>query len=83
VVTQFAEAAGFETRDLESLREHCVLTLRHCVQRLEAHHDEAAALVGETTYRVWRLSMAGCAHAFATASAQRRRHLPRHGVIHR
>jgi cyclopropane-fatty-acyl-phospholipid synthase len=87
-VTQFAEAAGFETRDLESLREHYVLTLRHWVQRLEAHHDEAAALVGEKTYRVWRLYMAGCAHAFATGrvgivqvllskpDAQGRTHLP-------
>lgn len=63
---QRAEAMGFETRDVESLREHYALTLRHWVRRLEARHDEAAALVGETTYRVWRLYMAGCSHAFAT-----------------
>ena len=63
---QRAEAAGFETRDIESLREHYALTLRHWVRRLEVCHDEAAALVGEMTYRVWRLYMAGCAHAFAT-----------------
>jgi cyclopropane-fatty-acyl-phospholipid synthase len=61
-----AEAAGFETRDLESLREHYALTLRHWVRRLEARHAEAAALVGEPTYRVWRLYMAGSAHGFAT-----------------
>jgi cyclopropane-fatty-acyl-phospholipid synthase len=63
-----AEHAGFETRDVESLREHYTMTLRHWVRRLEARHDEAAALVGERTYRVWRLYMAGSARAFATAS---------------
>jgi cyclopropane-fatty-acyl-phospholipid synthase len=63
-----AEGAGFETRDVESLREHYAMTLRHWIRRLEARHDEAAALVGERTYRVWRLYMAGSARAFTTAS---------------
>lgn len=61
-----AEAAGFETRDVESLREHYALTLRHWLRRLEARHDEAAALASEPTYRTWRLCFAGTAHAFAT-----------------
>ncbi len=61
-----AEAAGFEARDVEGLREHYALTLRHWVRRLEARHDEAAALAGEQTYRVWRLYMAGVAHSFTT-----------------
>lgn len=61
-----AEEAGFETRDVETLREHYARTLRHWVSRLEAHHDEAVALVGEPTYRVWRLYMAASAHRFAT-----------------
>ncbi len=65
-VLDFAEGAGFETRDLESLREHYAMTLRHWVRRLEAHHHEAAKLVGEATYRVWRLYMAGVAHGFAS-----------------
>ncbi len=64
--THFAESAGFEPRDLESLREHYALTLRHWVRRLEAHADEARALVGEETYRVWRLYMAACAYAFTS-----------------
>ena len=62
-----AESAGFETRDVESLREHYALTLRHWVRRLEARADDAVRLVGATTYRVWRLYMAASAHAFATA----------------
>jgi cyclopropane-fatty-acyl-phospholipid synthase len=61
-----AEAAGFEVRDVESLREHYALTLRHWIRRLEAHHDEAVQAADEATYRVWRLYMAGSAHRFAT-----------------
>ena len=39
VTLRAAEGAGFEVRDVESLREHYALTLRHWVRRLEAHHD--------------------------------------------
>jgi len=66
VTLRAAEGAGFEVRDVESLREHYVLTLHHWVRRLEAHHQDALAHVDEPTYRVWRLYMAGAAHGFAT-----------------
>jgi len=59
-----AEASGFEIRDVESLREHYPLTLRHWVRRLEAHHDEARQLTDEATYRTWRLYMVGSAYGF-------------------
>jgi cyclopropane-fatty-acyl-phospholipid synthase len=65
-VVRAAEHVGFESRDVESLREHYVLTLRHWVQRLEAREREAVALVGEATFRVWRLYLAASAQAFAT-----------------
>ena len=61
-----AEGAGFEVRDVESLREHYALTLRHWVRRLEAEHDQALKFVDEPTYRVWRLFMSGSAHGFTT-----------------
>ena len=61
-----AEEAGFEVRDVESLREHYALTLRHWVRRLEARHEEALKYVDEPTYRVWRLYMAGSADGFRT-----------------
>ncbi|HKK08275.1 MAG TPA: cyclopropane-fatty-acyl-phospholipid synthase family protein, partial [Gemmatimonadota bacterium] len=61
-----AEAAGFEVRDVTSLREHYATTLRHWVRRLEARRQEAVDLVGEPTYRVWRVYMAGSAHAFSS-----------------
>lgn len=62
-----AERAGLEARDVENWREHYALTLRHWVRRLESHRDEALRLVDERAYRVWRLYMAGCSHAFTTA----------------
>ena len=61
-----AEEAGFEVRDVESLREHYALTLRHWVRRLEAGHAQAIRHVDEATYRVWRLYMSGSAHGFTS-----------------
>jgi len=59
-----AEETGFEVRDVESLREHYAMTLRHWVRRLEAHHEQALQCVDEPTYRVWRLFMSGSAQGF-------------------
>ena len=67
-VISAAEGAGFEVRDVESLREHYAMTLRHWVRSLEEKRDEAIALVGDRTYRVWRLYMAASANAFAKAN---------------
>lgn len=66
VTLRAAASAGFEVRDVESLREHYALTLRLWVRRLERKADRARSIVGETTYRVWRLYMSGSAHAFTT-----------------
>jgi cyclopropane-fatty-acyl-phospholipid synthase len=60
-----AEQSGFEVRDVESLREHYALTLRHWVRRLEEHAEEARRITGEKCYRIWRLYMAGSAQRFA------------------
>jgi cyclopropane-fatty-acyl-phospholipid synthase len=59
-----AEAHGFEVRDVECLREHYALTLRHWVRRLEARHEEALRYVDEPTYRVWRLFLSASAYGF-------------------
>jgi cyclopropane-fatty-acyl-phospholipid synthase len=58
------ERAGFEVRDVESLREHYALTLRSWVANLEANWDEAVELVGAARARVWRLYMAASAVGF-------------------
>ena len=61
---RIAEACGFEVRDVENLREHYTRTLRQWVRRLESRYDDARQITSETVYRIWRLYMAGCAHAF-------------------
>lgn len=58
------ERAGFEIHDVEGLRPHYALTLRHWVRRLEANRDEALQEVDEVTFRIWRLYMAACALEF-------------------
>ena len=58
------QAAGFEIRDVESLREHYARTLRHWVENLEHHWDHAVALVGPQRARVWRLYMSGSVVGF-------------------
>jgi len=59
-----AQAAGFEVRDIESLRQHYARTLRHWVSGLESHWDAAVAAGGEAVARTWRLYMAGAAIGF-------------------
>ncbi len=63
-VQRVMERTGFEIWDVEALRPHYVLTLQRWVKQLEAHQEEAKALVGEATYRVWRLYMPACASQF-------------------
>ncbi|WP_406114935.1 class I SAM-dependent methyltransferase [Streptomyces sp. NBC_01014] len=58
------EEAGFEARDVETLREHYALTLREWVARLEANWQEAVRLTSPGRARVWRLYMAASALAF-------------------
>jgi cyclopropane-fatty-acyl-phospholipid synthase len=58
------ERAGFEVRDVESIREHYGLTLRHWVARLEADWQRAVQLTSPGRARVWRLYMAASALAF-------------------
>jgi len=57
-------AQGLECWDIESLRPHYARTLWRWVERLEANHDAAFAEVGEKAFRIWRVYMAGSAHAF-------------------
>lgn len=58
------EEAGFEARDVESLREHYALTLRQWVRNLEKHWPEAVRATSPGRARVWRLYMAASALSF-------------------
>ncbi|MGA8098190.1 MAG: cyclopropane-fatty-acyl-phospholipid synthase family protein [Candidatus Cybelea sp.] len=62
---RFAERAGFEVRDVENLREHYARTLRAWLLNLERNREAAVAAAGETSYRLWRLYLAGSAQGFS------------------
>jgi hypothetical protein len=70
VSLRYAEAVGFEVRDVESLREHYALTLRHWARRLERHRDRALATVGEPTYRGLETILTGFSLRIYERSAQ-------------
>ncbi len=59
-----AEAAGFEVRDMEGIREHYCLTLRNWLKNLEARHDELVRITDEATFRVFRLHYSGACRGF-------------------
>ncbi len=58
------ERAGFEVRDVESLREHYAATLRCWVDNLERNWSDAVSLVGAARARIWRFYMAASANGF-------------------
>ncbi|OEJ26543.1 cyclopropane-fatty-acyl-phospholipid synthase [Streptomyces agglomeratus] len=58
------EEAGFEVRDVESIREHYALTLRQWVANLEDHWEEAVRASSWGRARVWQLYMAASALSF-------------------
>ncbi len=59
--------AGFEIRDVESLREHYIYTLRCWLRRLEENHAEAVRLTDEVNYRIFRIYFAGAIQGFQQA----------------
>jgi cyclopropane-fatty-acyl-phospholipid synthase len=59
-----ANAAGFEVRDVESRREHYILTLKRWIRLLEENHEQAVKLYDETTYRIFRIYLAGAILGF-------------------
>jgi cyclopropane-fatty-acyl-phospholipid synthase len=63
-IIEALEGAGFEVRDVESLREHYALTLQAWVANLETNWDTAATASSAGRARIWRLYMAGSALAF-------------------
>ncbi len=69
------EEAGFEVRDVESLREHYDQTLHCWVENLENNYDEVVRLVGEHRVRAWHLYMAASANGF------RSNHMSIHQVL--
>jgi cyclopropane-fatty-acyl-phospholipid synthase len=69
-VVSAMQAAGFEVRHVESLREHYARTLRRWVGNLQAHWTDAVAEVGLGRARVWLLYMAASALNFEANRTQ-------------
>ena len=63
-VIESMAAAGLEVVDAEALREHYARTLWAWTERLEGNADAARREAGDERFRVWRIYLAGSAHAF-------------------
>lgn len=64
-----AEEAELEIRDVEGLREHYPLTLKHWLANIEAHEQELVAATDEATFRSFRLYLSGAAWDSTMTSA--------------
>jgi cyclopropane-fatty-acyl-phospholipid synthase len=60
------ERAGFVIEHVEEFGPDYAETLRHWIERLDSHRDEAVRLVGEERVRVWRLYLRGALRSFET-----------------
>ncbi|BDB25089.1 cyclopropane-fatty-acyl-phospholipid synthase [Cupriavidus sp. TA19] len=66
LVLKTLEQGGLEAFDVELLRRHYAQTLRHWADNFEANGETIRDMVGEKKYRIWRVYLAGCSHAFET-----------------
>lgn len=55
---------GMETLDVENLRRHYARTCALWAENFERNDARIRTLVDERKYRIWRVYLAGCAHAF-------------------
>lgn len=60
------QRSGLEVFDVENLRRHYANTLGIWAERFEQNSESIRLLVDEKKYRIWRIYLAGCAHAFET-----------------
>jgi cyclopropane-fatty-acyl-phospholipid synthase len=65
----------FETRrlsvlDVENLRPHYAMTLRHWLDRFERSRDQVRAMYDDRFVRMWRLYLAGSKAAFMSGELQ-------------
>jgi cyclopropane-fatty-acyl-phospholipid synthase len=63
-VLKAMQAGGLETLDVENLRRHYAHTCSLWAENFERNGEQIRSLVDERRYRIWRIYLAGCAHAF-------------------
>ena len=64
------EPNGLSVLDVENLRLHYALTLRHWLQRYEDHQNQIRAMHDDRFVRAWRLYLAGSQAAFSVGELQ-------------
>ena len=64
------EPAGLTILDVENLRQHYALTLKHWMRRFEDARARVREMYGERFTRAWRLYLAGSRAAFNTGNLQ-------------
>lgn len=67
---QIFEPANLSVLDVENIRPHYALTLRHWLERYEAAASRVRAMFDESFVRMWRLYLAGSIAAFETGTLQ-------------
>ncbi len=55
---------GLEALDVENLRRHYARTCATWADNFERQAEQIRSMVDERRYRIWRIYLAGCAHAF-------------------
>jgi cyclopropane-fatty-acyl-phospholipid synthase len=56
--------------DVENLRQHYAMTLRHWLERFEAHACDVQEMFDDRFLRAWRLYLTGSRVAFETGTMQ-------------
>ncbi|MFL6622799.1 MAG: class I SAM-dependent methyltransferase [Sulfurifustaceae bacterium] len=67
---QIFEPYRFSVLDVENLRLHYAQTLRHWLERYEAHAEQVQKMFDHSFVRAWRLYLAGSIAAFLAGSLQ-------------
>ena len=64
-VVQAMQEGGLEVRDVENLRRHYARTCALWAENFENRSEQIRRLTDARHFRIWRVYLAGCAHAFA------------------
>ncbi|WP_025916625.1 cyclopropane-fatty-acyl-phospholipid synthase family protein [Herminiimonas sp. CN] len=64
LVLKTMQEGGLEALDIENLRRHYARTCSIWIDNFETHADRIKMMTDDRHYRIWRVYLAGCAHAF-------------------
>jgi cyclopropane-fatty-acyl-phospholipid synthase len=67
---QIFEPSGLSVLDVENIRLHYALTLRHWLDRYRVAEDRVRKMFDDTFVRMWRLYLAGSVAGFETGTLQ-------------